>query len=525
MLSGSRAYAEFDSFFELLAPDSPFGRDAKAALGLSQDASVLELAWDDTDAVLKFLADAKSTDADRLRHHLGRASRFPHTPRTSLDTAEVFQVKKFLHHFASIAPLAGSALTERFDLACTSAALIAELNRGRQSPETFYLADEYSAPLAAVRAQLRDADAQLAALASARSAEVRARWGLDLVGRDFAIVERSSVADGTRASELLSVEPYDEARVVVRLLPSGEALALQSRREQLAEDERAAEASVLGLLSETIADELPSLLPYAAAVARFDLAFARARLARAERLVRPTLGDQIVIEAGRLPACERLCERFGTPYVPLDLTLDGRPVVIFGSNMGGKTIALKTVAFLQLAAQAGLFVPADRYVTRLFTAVVCVGEGATPVSTAGLSGFGREVQQLATALDDPGALLLFDEFARTTGSIEAEALIGAVVERLAGRASGQSLFSTHFRGVARLSGVRFLRMWGLKSTPGGGGRPISDGIADLNRHMDFTLTDDDGSSHGSDALVIARALGLDPALVDRASELLRTTTS
>lgn len=464
-------------------------------------------------------------------------------PRQCFDQAEIFQVKRFLHHDAAVTTLLGEELAARFGLEAGPgsqaglaglAGLALKLNRGRQSPETFYLADDYSQELARVRAALRKTDARVAELAADRHQEVARRWGIDLTGLEFAIVDAASIGEPAEAARLLSIEPYDVGRVAVRVLPCGEQLELASQRQALAVAERTEETEVMTRLSALISTELPRLLQRADAVGRLDLAFARARLARDCALVRPRLrgtssawpwpADAITITGGRLPVIEALCGELGTTYTPLDLGLDGRPAVIFGSNMGGKTVALKTVAFLQLAAQSGLFVPAAAYTTVIVDAIVCVGEIGSLETTRGLSGFGREVSRLSDALAVPGRLLLlFDEFAHTTGSREAEALIGAVAERLAAEGRAQALFSTHFRGVPRSAAVRFLRMRGLRA--GGaalldGARPLAERIADINRHMDYTLVDDDGASRGSDALAIARALGLHPDLVRRATQLL-----
>jgi len=42
---------------------------------------------------------------------------------------------------------------------------------------------------------------------------------------------------------------------------------------------------------------------------------------------------------------------------------------------------------------------------------------------------------------------VFDEFARTTSSEEAEVLLSAALERLASEPGCRTVFSTHFRGV------------------------------------------------------------------------------
>jgi DNA mismatch repair ATPase MutS len=247
----------------------------------------------------------------------------------------------------------------------------------------------------------------------------------------------------------------------------------------------------------------------------FDLAFARARLAREWGLTRPRLGEGPVrVQGGRLLPCEEACRARGLGYTPLEACFDTPATVIFGSNMGGKTVVLKTLAFLQLCAQTGLFVPAARFETRAFRHFHYVGEGRDQEAALGLSGFGREIRQFNGAwgtLDEP-TLVLFDEFARTTQSLEAEALLSAVLASLGERPGAFALFSTHFRGVARLEGVRYLRMGGLR--PGGAGTG-QDPLRLIGERMDYRLLPDGGAPASSDALAVAELLGLDPAVLAR----------
>jgi DNA mismatch repair ATPase MutS len=242
--------------------------------------------------------------------------------------------------------------------------------------------------------------------------------------------------------------------------------------------------------------------------------------------VRPLLHDgPIRVAAGRHLPTEELCAELGTPYTPLDASFDGGPTVVFGSNMGGKTVVLKTLAFLQVAAQSGLFVPAARFETRVFRRFHYVGEGRGREAGRGLSGFGFEVRQLAEAHADFGdeTLALFDELARTTSSAEAEALLSALLEELTARPRTVALFSTHFRGVRRLAGATYLRMAGLDRSRLGLGKDGDDLAARIRRIdllMRYRLEPDDPGERRSDAITVARLLGLSPGLARRAEELL-----
>ncbi len=227
----------------------------------------------------------------------------------------------------------------------------------------------------------------------------------------------------------------------------------------------------------------------------------------------------MIVEGGRFLPCEAACVELGAIYVPLDATFAPGATVIFGSNMGGKTIVLKTLAFLQLCAQTGLFVPALAFTTRVFLHFHFLGEGGIRREDLGLSGFGREIQRFNEAWGDfaEPTLALFDEFARTTQSREAEALLSAILEALGGNTAVLALFSTHFRGVRRFDDVRYLRMKGLDPArvPAEGGP--RERIQLIIRATDFRLVTDEGLPAVSEAIAVAEALGLEPNLARRAS--------
>jgi DNA mismatch repair ATPase MutS len=246
------------------------------------------------------------------------------------------------------------------------------------------------------------------------------------------------------------------------------------------------------------------------------------------------------IARGRLMPLEGECAAASLVYTPLDLDLPERATIIFGSNMGGKTVVLETVLFLQILAQAGFHVPASRYSTRCYPLIHYVGEGGTLQSTGGLSGFGREIRSLVECSEwsGRGALMAFDEFARSTSSLEAEAILSAALEELAASTGRRSLFSSHFRGIARIGTerigtvpigavsigtVRHLRMRGLDrkaATSALAAASKPEGLASLagriNRMMNYELVEDEGGPESSDAILIAGLLGLDPRLVARA---------
>lgn len=528
MTEGMWTWAGLDALWELFLPQTPFGRAAKARLVAYIDRTALEACYDRTDDALALLCalDADRVTLDRILHHLKRLPRFPETPREAYDEIELFQLKKFLFNHRSLLALLPTGLKERFALEEIPGGLVELLGTGRQGDESFYVADAYDPELAAVRRALRENDAAARELREANERALRERWGFAFEDRAFLLVARERIGDPAAAADLLDVEPWDAARLCVRPRAGAETLRLGEEKVELLSRERVLEARILEALSAPLREALPAFLAQAAAVTSFDLALAGARLAREAGLTRPVLHDGALrVERGRHLPTETLCATLDTPYAPLDATFDGGPTVLFGSNMGGKTVVLKTLAFLQLAAQAGLFVPAGRFATRVFRRFHYVGEGRSREEGRGLSGFGFEIRQFNEAHADFGdeTLALFDELARTTSSGEAEALLSAVLEELSRHPRVVALFSTHFRGVRRLPGVRYLRMGGLDRSRvdlAAGGDDLAARIRRIDRLMRFSLEPDVPGEKSSDAITVARLLGFSPALAQRAEDFI-----
>jgi len=530
---GVWTYAGADALWRRFQPLTPFGRDAKARMVPITGRAALEERYDLTDAALALLGtlDTDRVTLDRIHHHLRRLPRFPEARQEVFDEVEVFQLKKFLFNHRSLLSLLPETLGQRFGLREIPGGLVELLGAGRQGDESFYVADAYDPELAEVRRALREADAASSCLREEYERALLERWGFAFEGRAFLLVPRERIDDASAAAALLEVEPWDADRLCVRPRAGAPSLCLAEETSALLSRERSLEARVLEALSAPLSAALPFFLEQARAVEAFDLALAGARLAREAGLTRPVLHyGEIVIERGRHLPTETLCGSLGTPYAPLDATFDGGPTVIFGSNMGGKTVVLKTLAFLQLVAQAGLFVPAARFATRVFRHLHYVGEGREREEGRGLSGFGFEIRQFNEAHADFGGetLALFDEFARTTSSGEAEALLSAILEELAGKPRVVALFSTHFRGVRRLPGVRYFRMGGLDRTrldlavPGGtGDADLAARIRHIDRQMRYCLEPDAPGERRSDAVTVAALLGLSPALARRAGDFLK----
>ena len=78
-------------------------------------------------------------------------------------------------------------------------------------------------------------------------------------------------------------------------------------------------------------------------------------------------------------------------FIPNDIILDKKVMLLTGPNMGGKSTILRTVCTLAILAQIGCYVPADKYecevVDRIFTRI-----GASDKLELGKSTFFIEME-------------------------------------------------------------------------------------------------------------------------------------
>lgn len=241
-------------------------------------------------------------------------------------------------------------------------------------------------------------------------------------------------------------------------------------------------------------------------LAQVDLLVAKANVARTMDAIEPELVDDAVVhvEAGRHPL---LAGRAIPQTIPLD---DGtRFLVISGPNMGGKTVALKMVGLFVAMTYTGMHVPASigTRVGRFSTIVADIGDEQSIALNA--STFSAHLARMREMLDraDDRTLVLVDEIGGGTEPGAGAALAIAMLERmLAVGASG--VVTTHATELKLFA----------SSTPG---------VANASVRFDPvtfvpTYTLDVGAPGQSLAFPLARALGIDAAVVERAQALLDT---
>lgn len=292
---------------------------------------------------------------------------------------------------------------------------------------------------------------------------------------------------------------------------------LQGSFEEEEEEKRRIVAEVVRRLRAA----MPDLLAHGRLVGELDAHQAAVRFAQegAGRLAELGPRHQLRFLGARHPLLDPTLaslrgEALGTPghtgtVVPLDLELDAerRLLVVTGPNAGGKTVALKTVGLLTLAHQLGLPVLADvgTRLPALTGLVATVGDEQDLL--ADRSTFSGRLLRLKEAweLASPTALVLLDELGSGTDPEEGAALSVALIEGLAERGA-LGIVTTHLSPVA------------AAAMETGGAACASMQFDPATGAPTYRLMP--GPPGGSEAMALARRLGLPAAWLDRAEALL-----
>jgi len=388
----------------------------------------------------------------------------------------------------------------------------AALAPGREQPG-FYLADGFGPGLAAARAALAGAEAAVDRERERIAAGVRDVLGIDPAGDEFVVLR--DAYDGPVPGDVRIVRETPTYRVLAITVVAPQRDAAFAA---LADAEDAARR----VLSDRIAREADAVTAVTRALGALDRLLARVAFAQRWGGCIPELRTTGIVfaDATFAPLAAALAAR-GHRYTPLSLALAG-VAVLTGPNMGGKSAALATAGFVCACAAFGVPPPAASASIPLLETIVWLGGDGPAERTRLLSSYAAEIVRAQRALGgaSPRALVLVDEFARTTGPREGRALLIAFAEALRSRAAF-ALAATHFDGVAEAAQVEHLRIAGLRhrAIAAIDGADLDAALDAINAAMDYRVVDARTGDPASDALALAQLLGFDAALVERARRL------
>ena len=280
--------------------------------------------------------------------------------------------------------------------------------------------------------------------------------------------------------------------------------ALRQELDQLLMDIDTEERRVLWELSDLVASEADPLRKAIRVMTDLDVLFARAKLSL-EMDARPaeiTAERRIHLADARHPLLDR------ASCVPLNLALSipDAGIAVTGPNTGGKTVCLKTVGLLTLMAQSGLHIPcAEGTVVGMMDRVLCdIGDSQS--ISQNLSTFSGHMTNVIRILRECSrdSLVLLDELGSGTDPAEGSGLAAAILEELLRRGCF-FLVTTHDPQI---------KQWAEQTEHVISARMAFD-RASLMPLYRLEL----GKSGKSCAIEIARRLGMDEGLLDRARQV------
>ncbi len=309
------------------------------------------------------------------------------------------------------------------------------------------------------------------------------------------------------------------------------------RELQLAEEEEI--QRILAKLTALVAAEAPTIQRTVDTLAQLDLILARARFAESLLAVEPELapfrpqsvarpgqdkrahgkgreaaadhappimhpGSTIDLKRARHPLLDPLT------VVPIDVWIDDTyySVVVTGPNTGGKTVSLKTVGLLALMAQSGMHIPADEGSRLSVFEGIYADIGDEQSIEQSFSTFSSHLTNIIDILEeaDNRCLVLLDELGAGTDPEEGSALARSLLSFLLDR--GVTTFATtHYSELKVFA----------QATPGIKNASVEFDVETLSPTYELSI----GLPGRSNALAIARRLGLPEPIVARAEALVR----
>lgn len=209
-------------------------------------------------------------------------------------------------------------------------------------------------------------------------------------------------------------------------------------------------AKILKFLSNDFADISEELYSSFKTLIELDFVFARAKYAVSIDACEPEISEKRIVELKSmknpvlLSVLDKVVENdfsIGLPYTS---------IIITGSNAGGKTVTLKTVALSILMAKTGMHIPCFSAKIYPFKKVFAeIGDDQNIIQS--LSTFSSHVKNLKNILDnaDDETFIVIDEIAAGTDPREGACLARAVMEKFV-ECGAFSVISTHFSELKSL---------------------------------------------------------------------------
>ena len=307
--------------------------------------------------------------------------------------------------------------------------------------------------------------------------------------------------DGLRIATFYIYDSYSEELAVLRKKLKEKDFYQEEIYNKVMEVEDAIRAK----LSEALKPFASTLCEALNALADVDLNLAKALQMKELGLCFPTISnDNVATYKGIFhPEVKNILDKEKREYQKVDIQFGMKPVIIMGSNMGGKTIVLKTLAMSQYLLQFGFGIPADSAEMMIYDEMFCLTTDDQSLNK-GLSSFAAEMKNIDAVIkashDDKKIFALIDEPARSTNPTEGTALVSSLVKLLQNKAMSL-IIVTHYN--IKTYNNKCLRVKGLE-----------------NGKMNYELVETHEGEVPHEALNIAESLGVAPQWIQMAKDIL-----
>ncbi|MBE6961707.1 MAG: hypothetical protein E7445_04545 [Ruminococcaceae bacterium] len=314
----------------------------------------------------------------------------------------------------------------------------------------------------------------------------------------------------------------------IRRATGEERESLQAARTLVAAEEEREEGRIRKELSENLRPYISDMLHNMEMIAEIDLTVEKARLARRYGGVMPELTEDTLEMTDMVnPRVLDLLRDQKKTFTPVSIALGKGAAVITGANMGGKSVAMKTIALNVLLTHCGFFPFAGKAAVPLFDSIYIISEDLESVDR-GLSSFGGEMvrfNQMVREMEGEFPLVLLDEFARGTNPDEGAAIVQAVTKYL-NRQNAVTVLATHYDRVAQWGSAHY-QVIGLKELDLDAlrkelvGHSGNAGVELISRHMNYGLYRvEDAQDCPRDAVNICRLLDMKDEILQGIDEIL-----
>lgn len=395
---------------------------------------------------------------------------------------------------------------------------------------TFYIYEEFSDKLMKLRSEKKLLEKTLRKSQKALKDEIGKEHDIYLSPKFEYVVSKTDAEEieKVESTGYLEIAQQDYMTITYTLKKNEEALQISKRLDKLQLEIEEEEYEVRKKLSKDVWDNADILLENCDKIGKLDLNIAKAAHAVKYNCTKPEIVEEHILEFvdARHLKVEDVLKKKGDEYTPISISLKDGVACVTGANMGGKTITIKLIALMSFMTQYAMFLPCKNARIGLSNKIqMLIGDSQSV--ERGLSSFGSEIEELKQIIvgSQTRSIILIDEIASGTNPAEGLALTKSLIDYMK-RKPYITVLTTHFDAAGR-EGVRNLQVVGLANVDFDVlNKEIKYAdrcrrIEIIGNYMDYRLREVRGGAEiPKDALNVAKMLGLDGEIIDRAKEYL-----